>query len=109
MSVRICIQNIFDAVESHHSDWWSDQVDQILFDPPDQSPGSLFEIQEPQIYTFNAYSDTIHIFIPCGDNRLCSFTNQGELYADVPGKSTTLGRWLCFGPSADPNVWKAFQ
>jgi len=50
------------------------------------------ETQPHQIYTLNAYSDTIHIFITWGDNQLCSFTNQGELYADVLGKLTKLGR-----------------
>ena len=41
------------------------------------------ETQPHQIYTFHAYSDAIHIFITGGDNRLCSFTNQGKLCADV--------------------------
>ena len=61
------------------------------------------ETQPHQIYTLNAYSDTIHIFIMWGDNRLCSFTNQGELHIDVLGKLTKSARWLCSGrPQSRP-------
>ena len=58
------------------------------------SSGSLFEAQ---IYTLNADSDIMHVFITWGINRLCSFTNWGELYADSLRGLPKLGRWLCFG------------
>jgi hypothetical protein len=61
--------------------WCSDQVDQILFDPTGKSPSSLFEAQQP----LNADSDIMHVFLTLGNNRLCSFTNRGELYADSLG------------------------
>ena len=39
----------------------------------------------------------MHVFITWGNNRLCSFTNQGELYTDSLRGLPKLGRWLCFG------------
>jgi hypothetical protein len=92
---------IFDAVESHHSEckyvarirWikyclirWTDR----------QKPGFSFETQQPQIYTLNADSDIIHVFLTWGNNRLCSFTNRGELCTNSLGLPK-LGRWLYFG------------
>ena len=77
--------------------WCPDQVDQMLFDPTCKSPGSLFETQQPQIYTLNADSNNIHVFLTWCNNRLCSFTNRGELWADSLRGLPKLGKWLCFG------------
>jgi len=99
-SVRICIQSIYLM-------WLSltiVNVNMVL-----RSGGSkcclirqakarvlIFETQQPQIYTLNADSDIIHMFLMWHNSRLCSFTNRRELCADSLRGLLKLGKWLCF-------------
>jgi len=60
--------------------------------------------QQLRIYTLNAYSDTIHIFMTWGSNILSSFTNRGELCTNSLRGLAKSGRWPCFLPPRSLSV-----